>query len=283
MQDILNGNTDWLSQYVIPWGINIAIALAIFIVGRFVARIIVKSVGKVMERANVEVSLREFLSNILNAALLVVIVIAALEQLGVDTTSVVAIFAAAGLAVGLALKDSLANFAAGVMLILFKPFKVDDVINAAGSIGKVISIKIFSTVLRTGDNQEITIPNSQIYSGTITNITACDTRRIDLVIGIGYDDDIKKARNLIEDIINNDPAILKDPAPTIMVLELGESSIDLAVRPWVKTGDYWSVRSDLLQSIKETFDAEGISIPYPQRDLHIISEASTAPVSQTIN
>lgn len=283
MQDILNGNTDWLSQYVIPWSINIAIALAIFVVGRFVARIIVKSVGKVMERANVEVSLREFLGNILNAALLVVIVIAALEQLGVDTTSVVAIFAAAGLAVGLALKDSLANFAAGVMLILFKPFKVDDVINAAGSIGKVISIKIFSTVLRTGDNQEITIPNSQIYSGTITNITACDTRRIDLVIGIGYDDDIKKARNLIEDIINNDPAILKDPAPTIMVLELGESSIDLAVRPWVKTGDYWSVRSDLLQSIKETFDAEGISIPYPQRDLHIISEASTSPVSQTIN
>lgn len=276
MQELLNGNTDWLSQYVIPWGINIAIALAIFIVGRYIARVIVKSVAKVMERSNVEVSLREFLSNILNAALLVVIVIAALEQLGVDTTSVVAIFAAAGLAVGLALKDSLSNFAAGVMLIMFKPFKVGDVINAAGSIGKVISIKIFSTVLRTGDNQEITIPNSQIYGGTITNITACETRRIDLVIGIGYDDDIKKAKTLLENIINNDPAILKDPAPTIMVLDLGESSIDLAVRPWVNASDYWTVRSDLLQSIKETFDAEGISIPYPQRDLHIIEQPATA-------
>lgn len=283
MQELLNGNTDWMSQYVIPWGINIAIAVAIFIVGRFIARIIVKSVAKVMERANVEVSLREFLSNILNVALLVVIVIAALEQLGVDTTSVVAVFAAAGLAVGLALKDSLSNFAAGVMLIMFKPFKVGDVINAAGSIGKVISIKIFSTVLRTGDNQEITIPNAQIYSGTITNITACDTRRIDLVIGIGYDDDIKKARNLIEDIINKDPAILKDPAPTIMVLDLGESSIDLAVRPWVNSGDYWSVRSDLLQSIKETFDAEGISIPYPQRDLHIIHDSSPEATGQMVN
>lgn len=283
MQELLNGNTEWMAQYVIPWGINIGIALAIFVVGRFIARIIVKSVGKVMEKANIEISLREFLSNILNAALLVVIVIAALEQLGVDTTSVIAIFAAAGLAVGLALKDSLSNFAAGVMLIMFKPFKVGDVINAAGSIGKVISIKIFSTVLRTGDNQEITIPNSQIYSGTITNITACDTRRIDLVIGIGYDDDIKKAKTLVENIINNDPAILKDPAPTIMVLELGESSVDLAIRPWVNAADYWTVRSDLLQSIKETFDAEGISIPYPQRDLHIISETNMAPTSQTIN
>ena len=131
-------------------------------------------------------------------------------------------------------------------------------------------------MLRTGDNQEVIIPNSQVFGGSITNITACDTRRIDLVIGIGYDDDIKKARTLLENIISNDPAILKDPAPTIMVLELGESSIDLAVRPWVKTSDYWSVRSDLLQSIKETFDENGISIPFPQRDLHIIGQPATA-------
>jgi len=275
MQD-LNINPEWISDYAIPWGINIATAIAIYIVGRLVSKLIVKSLLKVMERANIDASLRGFIGNMVSAVLLVVIVIAALEQLGVDTTSVLAVFAAAGLAVGLALKDSLSNFAAGVMLILFKPFKVGDVIDTGGKIGKVEAIQIFNTVLRTGDNQEVIIPNSQVFGGSITNITACDTRRIDLVIGIGYDDDIKKARTLLENIISNDPAILKDPAPTIMVLELGESSIDLAVRPWVKTSDYWSVRSDLLQSIKETFDENGISIPFPQRDLHIIGQPATA-------
>jgi len=268
----LNINPEWISDYIIPWGINIATAIAIYIVGRFISRIIVRSLLKVMERAKVDMSLRGFVGNMVSAVLLVVIVIAALEQLGVDTTSVLAVFAAAGLAVGLALKDSLSNFAAGVMLILFKPFKVDDVIDTGGKIGKVQAIQIFNTVLRTGDNQEVIIPNSQVFGGSITNITACETRRIDLVVGIGYGDDIKKARTLLEKIISSDPAILKDPAPTIMVLELGESSIDIAVRPWVNTSDYWTVRSDLLQSIKETFDENGISIPYPQRDLHIITE-----------
>ena len=276
MQEFLNANSGWVSEYAIPWGINIVTAIAIYIIGRFVSKLIVKSLLKVMERANVDLSLRGFIGNILNVVLLVVIVIAALEQLGVDTTSVLAVFAAAGLAVGLALKDSLSNFAAGVMLIIFKPFKVGDVIDTAGKIGKVQSIQIFNTVLRTGDNQEIIIPNSQVYGGSITNITACDTRRIDLVIGIGYDDDIKKAKTIIETIIGNNPAILKDPEPTIMVLELGESSIDIALRPWVSTGDYWVVRADLLQSIKETFDENGISIPYPQRDFHLIQSNSTA-------
>jgi len=268
----LSVNPEWITNYVIPWSINIATAVAIYIVGRFISKIIVKSLLKLMERANIDTSLRGFVGNMVSAVLMVVIVIAALEQLGVDTTSVLAVFAAAGLAVGLALKDSLSNFAAGVMLILFKPFKVGDVIDTGGKIGKVQEIQIFNTLLRTGDNQEVIIPNSQVFGGSITNITACTTRRIDLVIGIGYNDDIKKARMLLETIIANDPAILKDPAPTIMVLELGESSIDLAVRPWVNTEDYWSVRSDLLQSIKETFSENGISIPYPQRDLHIIQE-----------
>ena len=276
MQEFLNANTEWVSEYVIPWGINIVTAVAIYIVGRFIAKLIVKSLLKVLERANVDLSLRGFIGNIANVVLLVVIVIAALEQLGIDTTSVLAVFAAAGLAVGLALKDSLSNFAAGVMLIIFKPFKVGDVINTAGSIGKVQSIQIFNTVLRTGDNQEIVIPNSQVFGGSITNITACETRRIDLVVGIGYDDDIKKAKSLIETIIADNPAILKDPEPTIMVLELGESSVDLAIRPWVNTPDYWTVRSDLLQTIKETFDENGISIPYPQRDFHIIQQDATA-------
>lgn len=276
MQEIINNNTQWITEHVVPWAINIAAALAIFIIGRIIARIILKGIIKVMERAEIELSLRDFLGNIINAVFLVVIVIAALEQLGVDTTSVVAVFAAAGLAVGLALKDSLSNFAAGVMLIIFKPFKVGDVINAAGSTGKVISIKIFSTVMRTGDNQEITIPNAHVYGGTITNITACDTRRIDLVIGIGYSDDIRKAKQILEQIVTQHPNIMADPAATIMLLELGESSVDIAVRPWVKAEDYWTVRADLLQSIKEQFDSQGISIPFPQRDLHIIQGQAVA-------
>lgn len=258
-----------ISTYAIPWGIKIIAALAIFVIGRFLAKLIVKALKKVMGKANVDETLRDFLGSIAQAVLLVVVIIAALEQLGVDTTSVLAVFAAAGLAVGLAFKDSLSNFAAGVMLIMFKPFTNGDFVEAAGVMGTVESIKIFNTVMRTGDNRVIMIPNSQIYSGIITNFSARDTRRIDLVIGIGYDDNIGQAKNIIENIIANDSRILKDPAPTIMVLELGESSIDIAVRPWVNSGDYWIVRADLLQTIKETFDAEKISIPYPQQDVHL--------------
>ena len=279
MESLLNSDVDYLNQYVIPWAINISMALVIFIVGRIVAKGITGGIKRVMTKANLDESLNKFLGNIIYTSLLVVVVIAALEQLGVDTTSVLAIFAAAGLAVGLALKDQLSNFAAGVMLILFKPFKIGDVITVSGVTGCVETINIFNTMMKTGDNQEIIIPNGQIYGGTITNITTRDKRRIDLVIGIGYDDNIGKAKDLLNEIISSDPAILKDPAPTILVLELGESSIDLAVRPWVKTSDYWTVRSDLLQSIKETFDKNNISIPYPQRDLHLIDAPSTVKVA----
>ena len=204
---------------------------------------------------------------------MVVIIIAAIDQLGVDTKSVLAIFAAAGLAVGLALKDSLSNFAAGVMIVLFKPFKNGDFIEAAGISGVVEMIGIFNTILRTGDNREITVPNAQIYGGVITNFSARDTRRIDLVIGIGYDDNIQAAKNLLEQIIDNEVRILKDPAPVIMVSELGASSVDLAVRPWVNSADYWDVRSDLLETVKTEFDTAGISIPYPQRDVHLFQSA----------
>lgn len=271
MDKLFNSNADIINQYVIPWGINITTAILIYVIGRWVAKIIVKSVVNLMGRAKVDEALRKFAGSIINAVLTVFIVIAALEQLGFDTTSIMAVFAAAGLAVGLALKDSLSNFSSGVMLIMFKPFSLGDVINAGGSTGTVEKIQIFNTIMRTGDNQEIIIPNSHIYGGSIINLTKRTTRRIDLVIGIGYDDNIGKAKQIIEDIISKHTLILADPAPTIMVLELGESSIDLAVRPWVNTPDYWGVRSDLLQEIKETFDKEGISIPYPQRDLHIIS------------
>ncbi|NOZ53143.1 MAG: mechanosensitive ion channel [Gammaproteobacteria bacterium] len=274
MEDLINASV--LGEYMIPWGINILMAIAVYVIGRWIAKLVVKSVDKLMARSDVDESLRKFSGGIINAALTIVVIIASLEQLGVDTTSVLAVFAAAGLAVGLALKDSLSNFAAGVMLIIFKPFKVGEVINAAGVTGSVEAIRIFNTLMRTGDNQEITVPNSHIYGGTIINLTTRDTRRIDLVIGIGYDDNIGKARALLEDILSNDPAILKDPTPIIMVLELGDSSVDLAVRPWVRTSDYWTVRSDLLQTIKETFDNNGISIPFPQRDLHVFEQSKSA-------
>jgi len=271
MENFLNENSEFLSQYIIPWGIKIVSAILIYVIGRWVAKLVVRNVVKLMKKSNVDESLSKFAGNIINTVLTIFILIASIEQLGVDTTSIMAIFAAAGLAVGLALKDSLSNFSAGVMLIIFKPFKLGDFVNAGGSSGVIEEIQIFNTIMRTGDNQEIIIPNSHIYGGSITNVSARDTRRIDLVIGIGYDDNIGTAKSLIEDIISNNTLILAEPAPTIMVLELGESSIDIAVRPWVKTGDYWGVRAELLQTIKETFDEKGISIPYPQRDVHMIN------------
>jgi small conductance mechanosensitive channel len=263
-----------ISTYIIPWGINIILALAVFIVGRWLANMIVRGVKRLMKRANMDEALIGFLSSILKAILLVVVVIAALEQLGVNTTSVLAVFAAAGLAVGLALKDSLSNFSAGVMLIIFKPFKVGDFVEAAGIAGVVEEIRIFNTQLRTGDNREIIVPNSQIYSGIITNFSAREQRRIDLVIGIGYEDDIRAAKQILEQLLQSDERILKEPAPVILVSELGESSVDLAVRPWVSSADYWNVRSDLLENIKREFDAKGISIPYPQRDVHVHQTAA---------
>lgn len=274
MESLFGENAELIHQYIIPWGIKIIAAILIYVIGRWIAKFVVKSVVKIMERSNVDESLRKFAGSIINAVLTIFILIAAIEQLGVDTTSIMAIFAAAGLAVGLALKDSLSNFSSGVMLIVFKPFKLGDLVTAGGSTGVVENIQIFNTIMRTGDNQEIIIPNSHIYGGSIINMSKRDTRRVDLVIGIGYDDNIAKAKQLIDEIVSNNALILTDPAPTVMVLELGESSIDLAVRPWVNTGDYWGVRADLLQTIKETFDENGISIPYPQRDIHMINSAS---------
>jgi small conductance mechanosensitive channel len=273
MESSINEYQKLIELYAVPWGIKIIAAIAIFIIGRIIAKLLIKAIKKIMVKAGIDETLRDFLGNIIQAVLMIVIVIAALEQLGIDTTSVLAVFAAAGLAVGLAFKDSLSNFAAGIMVILFKPFKLGDFIEAAGISGVVESIRIFNTVMRTGDNREITVPNAHIYSGIITNFSARDTRRIDLIIGIGYNDNINTAKNIIEELINNDKRILIEPTPTIMVSELGASSVDLAVRPWVNSADYWSVRADLLQMIKETFDAKGISIPYPQQEIHLIQSS----------
>jgi small conductance mechanosensitive channel len=274
MNALLENPNELITTYLVPWSINIFTALVIFIIGRIVAKVIVKAIKKIMQKSNVDTALRGFLGNIIYAVLLIVVVLAALEQLGVKTTSLLAIFATAGLAVGLALKDQLSNFAAGVMLIMFKPFKVGDFVEAGGTSGVVEAINIFNTMMRTGDNREITVPNSQIFNGTITNVTARDTRRIDLTIGIGYSDNIAEAKKVLQEILSGESRILPEPAPAILVSELGESSVDFAVRPWVNAGDYWTVRSDLLEKIKTEFDARGISIPFPQRDVHLYQAAA---------
>lgn len=248
--------------------LNILIAAMIVIVGRIVIKWIVKLLRKIMVRADLDPILVNFASSIASSIMLVIVLIAALDRLGVDTTSFIAVLGAAGLAVGLALKDSLQNFAAGIMMIIFRPFKLGDFIEAGGVSGVVEKINVFSTIMKTGDNREIIIPNGQIYAGAITNFSARDTRRIDMVFGIGYGDDMLKAKQIMEDILTSHELILDDPAPVIMLAELGDSSVNFNVRPWVKSSDYWPVRSDLLEKIKLAFDENNISIPYPQMDIH---------------
>ncbi len=258
-----------LENQLIPWGIKLAIALAIFIIGRWLAHRITAFIERLLTRSKLDEMLVNFLGNIIRTLLVAVVAIAALDQLGVDTTSLLAVLGAAGLAVGLALKDSLSNFASGVMLIIFRPFKVGDFIEAAGVSGVVEKVTIFNTIMKTGDNREIIVPNSQIYGGTIVNVSARPTRRIDLVIGIGYEDDLKKAKDILEQILREDERVLDEPAPAVALGELADSSVNFNVRPWVNSGDYWPVRADLLEKIKLTFDEQGISIPYPQQDIHL--------------
>ena len=224
---------------------------------------------KLMTRGNVDVTLVSFVSNLIYVALLAFVIIAALGQLGIQTTSFIAILGAAGLAVGLALQGSLANFAAGVLMIIFRPFQVGDFIEGGGVAGTVEEIQIFTTQLMTPDNKTIIIPNAKMTEGNITNYSKKGTRRVDLTFDIGYGDDIDRARNLIKDEISKDQRILPQPAPQIVVTELAESSVKFGVRPWVISGDYWDVYCDLTENIKKRFDAEGITIPFPQRDVHV--------------
>jgi len=257
-----------IETYVLPWGINIVMALAIFIVGKFIVNVITKFAKKLMSKAKVDNILINFIASIIKTVLLLFVVIAALDQLGVNTTSMIALIGAAGLAIGLALQGTLQNLASGVMLIIFRPFSDGDFIEAAGVAGVVEQIGIFSITMRTGDNREIIVPNGEIYGGTITNNSRRDTRRVDMVFGIGYDDDLLKAKDIIKKILSEDERILADPAPAVVVGELADSSVNFNVRPWCKTSDYWGVYSDVHEKIKLTFDAEGISIPYPQMDIH---------------
>ncbi len=259
--------------YLVPFGIRLIIALLVFYVGKTIAKAIVRGVDKMTE-GRLDDSLRRFLCSVLHGLLLAVVIIAALERLGVQTTAAVAILGAAGLAIGLSLQGTLGNFAAGVMLIIFRPYKIGDVISAGGHVGKVDGIEVFNTVLLTPDNRKIIIPNGQIAGGSIENLSAMPTRRVDMVFGIGYDDDIKKAKSILDELIAADERILKDPEPTVAVGELADSSVNFVVRPWVNSADYWAVKWDLTEAVKLRFDKEGISIPYPQQDVHMHNVAA---------
>lgn len=265
----------WVDQ-IMPWVIKAALALVIFYVGRKIAKWLSGMLASQLNQQGLDEMLVRLVKSTAYIALLAVVVLAALEQLGVNTTSALAIFGAAGLAVGLAIKDSLSNFAAGVMIVFFKPFDIGHYIEAAGTAGSVVEVGMFNTTLITPDNKRVVVPNRLIYNDTIVNYSAEETRRIDMVFGVGYDDDINQARQLIESIIASDERILKDPSPMIAVNELADSSVNFVVRPWVKGEDYWAVRFALIEKIKQTFDENGISIPFPQQDVHMHQVESTA-------
>jgi small conductance mechanosensitive channel len=244
-------------------------ALVILLVGWLVARALTGLFRRMMTKGNFDPTLTGFCGSIVYIGLMVLVVITALKRVGVETSSFVAVIAAAGFAIAFALQGSLANFAAGVMLIVFRPFKTGDFVEAGGTSGVVEEIQVFATTLKTADNKTITIPNSAITSGNITNYSVKPMRRVDMVFGIGYDDDLKKAKEVLADILAKDDRVLQDPAPTVAVLELADSSVNIAVRPWVNTADYWGVYFDVTEAVKLEFDAQGISIPYPQQDVHM--------------
>ncbi len=257
----------------IEFGLKIVTALAIFIIGKWVARKLGSAVTKLLEKGSGDPMLVRFVGNIVYFALLTFVILAAIAQMGVQTTSFVAALGAAGFAVGLALQGSLGNFAAGILLLVFRPFRVGHFIEGAGTAGTVEEVHIFNTRLRTPDNKSIVIPNSQLTSGTITNFTAKSERRVDLTFGVSYSDDIDKVKAVIREVMAEDDRILPEPEPVVGLMTLGESSVDFVVRPWVKSENYWPVLFDLNERMKKRFDAEGISIPFPQRDVHIIEKA----------
>ena len=250
-------------------GINVVIAIAIFYVGKMVISLIVRGLHKVMQRQEVDKTLETFVCNLVRMVLLVIVVIAAIGQVGIETTSFIAIFGAAGLAVGLALQGSLSNFAAGVLIVLFRPYRVGDFIEAAGISGSVEQVQILTTILKTGDNKQVIVPTGQIMDSIITNYSANDTRRVDMVVGVSYDDDLDKVRDTIKELIAAEDRILDEPACTIAVSALADSSVNFVVRPWVKTPDYWGVMFDLTEAIKKRFDKDGITFPFPQQDVHV--------------
>jgi len=263
IRTILNTMYAYLAQY---W-LRVLGTIVIFVVGRWLAKVISRLVGNAMRKAKVDETLTSFAQNLCHVALLVFVVIAAVANLGVETSSFAVVVGAAGLGIAFALQGSLANFAAGVMLIIFKPFKVGDFVELAGKAGTVKEIQIFNTVLNSPDNVQIIVPNGQVTGTNILNYTANGTRRIDLVIGVSYDDDLRKAQQVIEQVLTEDSRILKDPPAQVAVSELGDSSVNFVVRPWVKAADYWDVNFDTTRKLKLALDENGITMPYPKYEV----------------
>lgn len=262
-----------LKEEAILWlatnGMNLLIALLILLVGWVIAKKIASSVRTMLEKKGMELTLSGFLQGVVFWALMIVVLMASASHMGLDLTSFLAILATMGLAIGLAIKDNISNLSSGVILILTRPFVIGDAVQVAGVTGVVQKIGLSTTILHTPDNQKILVPNAHILGAIITNITANDTRRIDLVVGIGYEDDIDQARTVIENVLNTTEGVLKTPTATVAIGELADSSVNFVVRPWSKTGDYWTVRCLVIEGIKKALDQAGISIPYPQTDVHL--------------
>jgi small conductance mechanosensitive channel len=258
----------------VEFAINLVTAIAIFYFGRMVVGLLMRGLKKMMQAQDVDVTLQTFVGNLVRMVLLIFVIIAAISALGIQTTSFIAILGAAGLAIGLALQGSLSNFASGVLIVLFRPYKVGDFVEAAGISGVVEEVQILTTVLKTGDNKKVIVPNGQIMDSVITNYSANERRRVDMVVGVSYDDDLDKVRSTLEQLVAADDRILDDPACTIAVSALADSSVNFVVRPWVKSADYWGVMFDLTEAIKKRFDKEGISFPFPQQDVHLYKAAT---------
>ena len=258
-----------VQDLVVTYGIKIVMAIVVLIIGLMIIKSLTNMVAKVMAKRNVDESLRPFLRSLVSALLKVMLFISVIQMVGVEATSFVAVLGAAGLAVGMALSGTLQNFAGGVIILLLKPFKVGDWIDAQGYSGTVNEIQIFATILKTPDNKTVIIPNGALSTGAMVNFSTEPRRRVDMAFGIGYDDDIDKAKSLLQKIIDEDSRILKDPAPAILLKELADSSVNFAVRVWAEAGDYWGIYFDFQEKVKKTFDAEGVGIPFPQMDVHV--------------
>jgi small conductance mechanosensitive channel len=269
-----NFNIDFaaISDLAVKYGLKLLLALITLVIGLWVIKMIMNIIGRNLEKRDVDATVRQFLGSLFSALLKIMLVIAVVSMIGVEMTGFVAILAAAGFAIGMALSGTLQNFAGGVMLIIFKPFKAGDFIDAQGFTGTVKEIQIFNTILKTPDNKTIIIPNGGLSTGAMTNFSTEPQRRVDFVFGIGYDDDIDKAKGVIEGLIAADARIHKDPAPFIAVSELADSSVNFVVRVWADSGDYWGIFFDMTENVKKAFDKEGISIPFPQTDVHVYNE-----------
>jgi len=267
--DNIENYTQVAVDLLMLYGPKLLLAVATLVIGLWIIKGFLGGLGRRMERSDTDVSLRRFLLSLVGVMLKVMLVISVASMVGIEMTSFIAILGAAGLAVGLALQGSLANFAGGVLILLFKPFKVGDFIDAAGHMGTVREIQIFNTVLTTPDNKTIIIPNGILSNGSMTNYSTEDNRRVDMVFGIGYSDDLKKAKGIIASLLKDDARVLADPEPLIVVSELGDSSVNITVRAWCNKADYWGIFFDTQEKVKLGFDAQGVSIPFPQRDVHV--------------